>query len=161
MQTLRRTLLGGRIHPSTPQLRPPWAIAEESFEQRCTRCGDCLSVCPTRILRPGAGGFPVVEFSLGECSFCGECVSACVPGALKRIPEQIPWQMSALIGDRCVARSGVECRVCGEVCDARAIGFRPRIGGVALPELDVLACTACGACISTCPTQAISMETSQ
>lgn len=161
MQSSRRTFLRGRTRPANPPLRPPWAVAEESFEQRCTRCGECVPACPTHIVRGGDGGFPVADFSLGECSFCAACVTACAPAALQRVPGQAPWHVLARIGGGCIAQDGVECRVCGECCDAGAIRFRPRAGGVALPELDAGACSGCGACISTCPTQAISMEKSQ
>ena len=102
------------------------------------------------------GGFPGVDFSRGECTFCADCVAACEPLALRRDDTSAaPWDRVAVIGAGCLAVRGVECRVCGESCPEGAIRFRPRLGGVAHPQLDAAACTACGACIGPCPTRAI------
>ena len=68
-----------------------------------------------------------------------------------------PRQPVAVIGDRCLARHGVVCRSCGDACEARAIRFPPRLGGVALPTLDGEACTGCGECVAVCPAVAISL----
>jgi ferredoxin-type protein NapF len=155
---LRRGFLRGRIRNVTPAQRPPWALEEARFIERCSRCDACLPACPSAILVSGDGGFPMVDFSRGECSFCGDCVSACESGALLRSEAAAPWQVKAQIGERCLANLGVECRVCGENCGLSAIRFRPRIGGVALPELDTVACSGCGACVAPCPVQAIAME---
>ena len=59
--------------------------------------------------------------------------------------------------DNCLARRKVECRVCGEACDAGAIRFRPALGGVSQPELRPDACTGCGDCVAPCPVAAITM----
>lgn len=156
LATRRDFLRGRRTSTPLPQ-RPPWAGAEADFTARCSRCGDCLSACPTGILRKGEGGFPVVDFSRGECTFCGDCVNACMPGALRRLDGQAPWSLSARIGEACLAQRGVECRICGEACAVAAIRFRPRAGGVALPQLSHEACTGCGACLAPCPSQAITL----
>lgn len=155
--TTRRDFLRGRRASAPPALRPPWALAEEEFLARCSRCGDCQRACPAGILVGGAGGFPTVDFSHAECSFCGDCLTACTPGALRRAPGQPAWDHRARIGADCLAQRGVECRICGEACGVSAIRFRPRVGGVALPQLDDAACTGCGACLAPCPTQAIAM----
>jgi ferredoxin-type protein NapF len=62
-----------------------------------------------------------------------------------------------LMGEACLARRDVECRVCGEACDAGAIRFPPRRGGVALPVVDLAKCTRCGDCVAPCPVQAVSV----
>lgn len=139
-----------------PAMRPPWAREEHDFISSCTRCDICIDACPTAILVRADGGFPAVDFSLGECTFCGECVTRCAPRALLRRAEgEAPWALKASIGQACLAEAGVECRVCGESCPTGAIRFRPRIGGVALPQLDADTCTGCGACFASCPTRAI------
>lgn len=157
LTTTRRDFLRGRRAPTSPLPRPPWALAEADFTARCTRCGDCLPACSTGILVRGDGGFPAVDFSRGECTFCGECVVACGPGALRRVEGRVPWSLRARIGEACLARRDVECRICGEACGVAAIRFRPRVGGVALPQLDETACTGCGACLAPCPGQAITL----
>ncbi len=150
----RRGFFRGRARPQV-QMRPPWALPEAKFIDACTRCNDCLKACPTGILIAGDGGFPSVDFQRGECTFCADCVTACQPKALLRVEGQDAWSSKAVIGDACLPRRGVECRVCGDFCDARAIRFVPRLGGSPLPELDPEKCTACGACIAPCPTRAI------
>lgn len=152
----RRNFLRGRVSTHTAQPRPPWAAAEARFSERCTRCGDCARACPTRIIRQGDGGYPTVDFTQGECTFCADCVRACPTQALSRDDEAAaPWSLRATIGDACLARRQVECRVCGEQCGESAIRFLPQAGGIATPALDRERCTGCGACVAPCPVQTI------
>jgi ferredoxin-type protein NapF len=152
----RRGFLRGRARPPRPALRPPWARAEADFLARCTRCEACIEACPTGILIRAEGGYPAVDFGRGECTFCADCVARCAPAALWRAgPAQPAWSLRAQVGAACLARHGIECRVCGEACPIGAIHFRPRAGGVAEPELDAAACSGCGACQAPCPAAAI------
>lgn len=153
----RRNFLRGKVSSHRAQPRPPWALPEEEFLSRCTRCGDCARACPTRIIRQGDGGYPAVDFASAECTFCGECVVRCPAGALRRSEGEEPWALRAMIGEACLANRFVECRICGEMCDPRAIRFPPRAGGIAQPDLDAAACTGCGACVSACPASAIAV----
>ena len=153
---LRRNFLRGRSRAEVPAPRPPWALDETAFIAACTRCDACIEACPTTILVRTDGGFPSVDFSRGECTFCAQCVASCEPHALARATELVPpWTLRARIAETCLAEAGVECRICGENCPTGAIRFRPRLGGVAQPQLDVAACTGCGACFAPCPTRAI------
>lgn len=154
----RRNFLRGRISAQAAELRPPWALAEEIFTTTCTRCGNCARACPTGIIRQGDGGYPTIDFSRGECTFCGDCVAACTPQALQRQENTAAWTLRARIGEACVARHQVECRICGEQCGEGAIRFPPRLGGIAEPELDTGRCTGCGACVAPCPVQAITVR---
>ena len=152
----RRGFLRGRVRAVAAETRPPWALDEHDFISACTRCDACIDACPTSILIRADGGYPAVDFSRGECTFCSECVTRCEPRALsRRSPDALPWVLKAKIGPACLAESGVECRICGENCPTGAIRFRPRLGGVALPQLDVDACSGCGACFAPCPVRAI------
>jgi len=153
----RRGFFRGRPRPKG-EIRPPWALDEPAFTDACTRCNDCLAACPEKIVVTGGGGFPTVDFRHGACTFCGNCVSACIPGALARTEGGRPWLLKASIGAVCLPTQGVECRVCGDFCDARAIRFAPRLGGSPLPAIDKDTCTGCGACVAPCPTAAITIR---
>jgi ferredoxin-type protein NapF len=151
----RRNFLRGSFRSTAPPLRPPWALAEQLFIRACTRCGACAPVCPTSIISIQSG-FPEVDFKRGECTFCGACAVACRHGALQDSELQLwPWAIKAQAGRDCLARRGVECRVCGDQCGVGAIRFSPRIGGPPEPEIDANACTGCGACVAPCPAAAI------
>lgn len=152
----RRGFFRGQPRPRA-EIRPPWALAEADFVSVCTRCDACRSACPQGIVIAGDGSYPTLDFRRGECTFCGDCVTACEPRALQRAPGAGPWAWKAAIGDACLPRRGVECRVCGDFCEARAIRFAPAVGGAWLPGIDPAACTGCGACIAPCPTAAIAI----
>ena len=153
----RRQFLRGDFKTRRPPQRPPWALPEEAFVDACSRCGDCIPVCPTRIIVV-VRGYPEVDFQRGECTFCGACALACKDGALPRGTSQaIPWTIRAQVAANCLANQGVECRVCGDHCPVAAIRFSPRLGGPPVAEVDAGSCTGCGACVAPCPARAISV----
>lgn len=154
MQFLRGDF-SGRAAP----LRPPWSLREAAFVVACDRCGLCIERCPTRIIKRGRGGYPVVDFSAGECLLCGDCVAACKPQALRRSEGREAWTVRASIDAQvCLGYGGIECRSCADPCATRAIQMRPQVGGVAVPVLDNSLCNGCGACFSVCPVRAIDMR---
>ena len=163
MDASRRSFLRGRrvVAENVPSvLRPPWAGDETRFAAVCTRCSACADACPTRVIVAGSGAYPTLDFSRGECALCGECVAVCADGALQQIAE-VPWLQYPQVAAHCLAHGNVECRVCAENCAQGAIRFRPRLGGVALPEIDAAACNGCGACVAPCPVGALNMERMQ
>lgn len=155
MALTRRDLL--RAGRKMSGLRPPWAVAEEAFLDRCSRCGDCVGACPERILAVGDGGFPIIGFAHGACTFCGDCAAACKPGALARHDGRA-LPLLAVTGAGCLSLQGTACRVCGEWCGEGAITFRLIIGGRAEPRVDGERCSGCGACVGRCPASAITMH---
>jgi len=151
----RRQFLQFGRNKKTDVIRPPWALAEETFQHACTRCGDCIDACPEKILiREGVNGYPQVDFKRGECTFCGDCVERCPTAALDR-SLATAWQVKAVIGDVCLAFRHVICCTCAEQCEAGAISFKPQRGGVGQPDINLQSCIGCGACVAPCPTQAI------
>jgi polyferredoxin len=83
-------LLGANWQPRV--VRPPGALAEEQFLERCLKCGQCLRVCPTNVIQPamaeaGLEGLwtPVLNFRVGtsgcqlNCVACGHiCPTAAI-----------------------------------------------------------------------------------
>jgi ferredoxin-type protein NapF len=65
----------------------------------------------------------------------------------------------AVIGEHCLALTGVSCRLCEDACAPHAIRFRPRLGGHYHPRVEAEACTGCADCIPVCPVGAILIET--
>ena len=145
--------------------RPPWALSESLFTDQCTRCHECISVCEEEIIIKADGGFPEIDFHRGECTFCEACVDACEPSALlKQDSEQTNQQafyFDISIDDSCLAKKKTHCQSCKDVCDTRAITMPcPKdvsLGAIQTPEINIDDCTSCGACISTCPSESISI----
>jgi ferredoxin-type protein NapF len=153
----RRWFLRGRTRASPPTIRPPWSRLER-FTSLCTRCGACQGACPEGILRPGDGGFPEVDFGLGECSFCGACADACPAPVFDRAAAR-PWDIAAAVGSTCLSAQGIVCRSCQDACPHSAIRFTLAPGGVAHARVEAQSCTGCGACLSICPVGAVTMQT--
>jgi len=80
-----------------------------------------------------------------------------LPGARRVASDGTPAARTLHIAPSCMAQQGTECRVCGEACDAGAICFPPRRGGVAVPVLMLERCNGCGDCLAPCPTQALTL----
>lgn len=144
----RRALLTGRAdRPGGPM--PP-GVSRATLEA-CTGCWACVTACPEAILRL-ADGRVAVDFAAGACTFCGACAAAC--------PEPVFAETPAMahvvaVSDACLARNGIACMTCRDICPEEAMRFRPRAGGPFLPEPDPDLCTGCGACIAPCPAGAI------
>jgi ferredoxin-type protein NapF len=118
-----------------------------------------VSACQERVLIVGDGGYPEVDFSRGGCALCGDCADRCREGAFEagaRDPYRA-WPHRVSLSDDCMVFKGVECRTCGDVCEQRAIRFQLRVGGAAMPLLDVSACTGCGECLAVCPVRAMQL----
>lgn len=141
--------------------RPPWALQEALFADQCTRCHECISACEEEIIVIGDGGFPEIDFHRGECTFCEACINSCQPAALIKQADQSAFYFEINIDDSCFAKQKTHCQSCKDVCDTRAITMPwPKdvsLGAIQTPEINKADCTSCGACISTCPTQSISI----
>lgn len=153
----RTEFLRGSWRGKGAPIRPPWSLDEEHFLEACDGCSACIEICPEHILIRGRGRYPQVDFLRGECTFCQRCVEVCKPVALTIEEGQPPWDLKAGVAESCLAIQAVVCRTCGERCDEQAIQFKLTLGGVSRPEVDMLACSGCGACIKPCPVQAITM----
>ena len=134
----------------------PWIISEQLFYDQCTRCNACSSACAENIIVKTSGGFPGIDFQLGECTFCYACADACeLP--LFHPASQPPWQQQVVVQPSCLANQSVTCRSCEDHCEPQAISFRPKLGGPAMPVIDTDLCNGCGACVQPCPTNALNI----
>jgi len=155
----RAGFLRGRVGAPPAAARPPWALdGEHRFTAACDACGRCVDACPAKIITTDRAGRPAMNFQAGACDFCGACADACPTGALRRAEGAAPWHMVAVVGTACLSLRAVDCRICGEHCEPRAIRFRPLGGGRRLPDVDAALCTGCGGCVAPCPVTAIAIR---
>jgi len=153
----KRALFKGHFAEQNSFQALPWLKSLDSLSQTCTQCGECLRACPQNIIIKGDGGFPKVDFQLGECDFCYECAASC-PESLFTEKQQNPWPNKAEIQSQCLTLHNVFCQSCRDHCPEDIINFKPTLGGISKPEIDSDVCTGCGACIAPCPANAIQIK---
>lgn len=146
-------------------IRPPGALPEDEFVNRCIRCSACMKVCPTGGLQPAIteAGFaglwtPVLVPRIGECTQnCNLCSQVCSSQAIQpfEIPEKSYIYIGRAVIDRsqCIAwNSDRKCLVCDEHCSYHAVYWRD-VDGVRRPFVDEYKCVGCGICENACPIQ--------
>lgn len=66
---------------------------------KCLRCGLCVKICPSRIVRAGSSGIPSVPEKLERfCLGCQQCMAVCPAGAISvfgRNPQELPKTLPA------------------------------------------------------------------
>ncbi len=82
--------LGANWNPK--RIRPPGAVSEGAFLERCLKCGQCMRICPTNVIQPSEWGAgieglwtPVLNFRIGTsgCQLnCIACGHVCPTGAI-------------------------------------------------------------------------------
>jgi len=173
----KRRLFRGKV--KTQQLmRLPWVINEAVFTSGCTQCQDCISSCDSNIIVKDDEGFPKIDFSLGECTFCNKCIDVCkkplFSGAFleENNPEtknldgnttkqntlknnEKAWPVMLEISDKCLAKNSIYCQSCRDECETSVIKFNYLNSSIPQPSLDDSDCTQCGACIKSCPQDAL------
>ena len=137
----------------TDWLRPPGAVEEALFLERCTRCGDCLPACPFgSIKKDPANGYPVLFANESPCFLCDDfpCVAACATEALVPLGERAEVRMGLAVVNEATCTADQGCRFCLAKCpcDALAvIGFEDPY-----PLVDQEKCVGCGICEQVCST---------
>jgi len=157
------TRIVGAKTPCT--LRPPGALNESRFAGVCTRCGNCLRVCPSGIIERdfGQNGWanlftPVLCFDNDYCrEDCIRCTEVCPSGALMRL--SLKAKTGIQIGlphvdmNICLLGNDQECSVCKRLCPYNAIQYVFSEAEYTLvPQIDLQKCNGCGACETACPT---------
>ena len=133
---------------SSLPLRPPGALPEALFLQRCTGCGACQTACPYEAIRM-VGGTPVIYPEQSPCHFCPDfpCIQSCEPEALSPESRYLKMGQAVLFPERCLAHQGVFCITCQSQCPAEAIDLKPQGGIEVLKDR----CVGCGLCVYACP----------
>lgn len=151
-------------HDPDAVLRPPGALdPDDAFLDACTRCGDCIPVCPVdaiiTIEESDGRMLPAIDPGLRPCRLCDDlpCIAACPDGALVA-PEggaaAVRIGIAKVDPRTCITFKGELCTRCYDACPypdkaIMMIGHRPLVGSAA--------CTGCGLCQYACPTHPTSI----
>jgi MauM/NapG family ferredoxin protein len=155
-------------------IRPPGALPEPQFLNKCAKCGECMKACPTNALQPaleeaGPEGIwtPVLVPRLGYCEYyCSLCTQVCPTGAIKEL--KIEDKIKVKIGSAWVNKSrcipyvlGTPCIVCEEHCPTSPKAIKLVKTETKLPDgtiktplapaVDLDVCIGCGICENKCP----------
>lgn len=156
-------------HRST-RIVPAGSGSIRNFENHCTACQLCVSVCPNQVLRPSAGIMtlmqPEMSYERGYCRpECTRCADVCPAGAI--LPVSAEEKSSTRIGhavwvrENCVPLTdGVKCGNCARHCPSGAIMMVPSDasdpGSPEIPVINTEKCIGCGACEYLCPARPFS-----
>ncbi len=145
-------------NPFAPVLRPPGALPEKPFRDTCSRCGDCVRVCPAQCIQIDPAGLrgngvPFIDVDAAACVMCDGllCMGACPTNALVPVPfADVDMGTAVWHPEHCLRTvEGQPCTVCVDVCPVGEMAIR--LSG---NTVDVIGdgCTGCGLCQNRCPT---------
>ncbi len=93
-------------------LRPPGSVDPETFADLCDQCGQCVEVCPSKIIEMDAEGYPMVDAASGQCHRCSLCADVCTRGAIEP-PGRGAASTSVSEADaRALARAAIAALIC-------------------------------------------------
>lgn len=161
---------------SAKAIRPPGALPEPAFLDRCIRCHECTRICSTTgaCLHPSLleGGWeaiwaPIAKMRLGYCEYsCNLCGQVCPTGAIQNL--ELEQKKHTVIGlahfdkNRCIPWYRFQnCLVCEEHCPLpdKAIKFDEHEAilpdgskkPIKFPYVREDLCIGCGICEAKCP----------
>jgi MauM/NapG family ferredoxin protein len=145
-----------QMHPNV--LRPPGAIGEQAFLERCIRCSRCVDACTAgaiKIAGPDephiARGTPFIDAFETGCVLCLECTKTCPTDALEPLEDKSEVKVGLAVVDteRCVSHNGSGvCGACHTVCPFRNFAITQGIRNQ--PTVHEDACVGCGLCEEAC-----------
>lgn len=156
------TFAGSREYQTNIRyLRPPGALDEEQFTERCIRCGQCGEACPNRSIKffdmengLASYGTPYIIPREQACILCMKCGDVCPTGAInpiKREAEDILSQVNMGIArvdeSLCLSFQGKSCGVCYRACPLQDIAIS--VGWMEQPHVTA-ECVGCGLCERSC-----------
>ena len=136
----------------TDWLRPPGAVAESLFLERCTKCSDCVTACP-----PGAikvhpvDSTPILFADQAPCLLCEElpCIAACGVDALLAVDGISHVRMGIARVSHRLCTAGQGCHGCVSKCPTEALSMDVERFELTVSEE---ACVGCGMCEMVCKT---------
>lgn len=160
--------------PDPLLIRPPGALAEKQFLNRCVRCAECIQVCVGNALQPaflqaGLDGMfsPMLVARTGYCEFnCTLCGQVCPTGAISKLSleKKHDFKIGHAWFDKnlCLPfAKAIPCMVCEEHCPTpeKAIRFRQaqvtasdgQSVTIKQPYVVDSLCIGCGICENKCP----------
>lgn len=136
----------------TDWLRPPGAVEEALFMERCTQCGDCAKACPYgSITFHPQNGTPIIFADRMPCYLCEDvpCIASCATEALLSVEGRGQIRMGLAVVSHRACTAGQGCHACASKCpmDALSMDFDTQ-------QLVVTAerCVGCGLCEQVCRT---------
>jgi len=155
-----------RSIPLNLPLRPPGALENQSFLDTCSRCGECVRVCPAQCIKIDPAGVrgsgaPYIDANEMPCVVCDglHCMHVCPTGALvPTILADIDMGTAVWHSDTCLRTRATEtssadraCALCVEKCPLGtfAIELNAAANQIVVKESG---CIGCGVCQFECPT---------
>ncbi|HSV12791.1 MAG TPA: 4Fe-4S dicluster domain-containing protein [Tepidisphaeraceae bacterium] len=137
--------------------RPPGALPEQQFRDTCSKCGECVNVCPAQCIKidpNGAkgAGVPYIDVDSMPCVLCDGllCMHNCPTGALVPTPiGDIDMGTAVWHEETCLRTRGEDCTICVDQCPVGEMALVLRDGRIEVLEAG---CTGCGVCQHRCPT---------
>ena len=135
----------------TDWLRPPGAVGEAIFLERCTKCSDCIKACPHESIVIHQDGTPVIYPDQMPCYLCDDtpCIAACATEALLPVGSVNEARMGVAVINHRLCTAGQGCHACVSKCptDALTMDFDAQRLVVAVER-----CVGCGMCEHVCRT---------
>jgi MauM/NapG family ferredoxin protein len=142
-------------------LRPPGALEESEFVDRCIRCNKCSEACPNDCIKFfgmengfSSWGTPYIIPREQACILCMKCGDACPTGAITVIEDELSTLLAKVkMGkaevdeEHCLSYQGKTCGVCYRACPFPDIAMT--IGYLEQPTVTT-ACVGCGLCERSC-----------
>lgn len=134
----------------TDWLRPPGAVDEALFLERCTQCGDCGKVCPFgSITFHALSGTPVIFADQMPCYLCEDmpCIAACATEALLPVEGREQVRMGLAVVSHRICTAGQGCHACASKCPTEALSMDFDTQRLAVTTER---CVGCGLCEQVC-----------